>query len=78
MLNDLLLITIIDVNVAVVVILATLLLLILAHLFKALRVRRSNKVRLHVVDAPLWVHQVLIFFAFDLYHAHHYPIDHVD
>lgn len=81
LLNYLLLITIIDVDIAgvdIVVILASLLLLILAHLFKALCVRRSNEVRLHVVDAPLWVHQVLIFFAFDLYHAHHYPIDHVD
>ena len=49
-----------------------------AHLFEALCVCCADKVGLHVVDAPLWVHQILIVFAFNLNHAHYYTVNHVD
>ena len=48
------------------------------HLFQTLSIRRANKVRLHVVNAALGVHQILILFTLDLYHAHHHAVDHVD
>lgn len=48
------------------------------HFFEALCVRRADKVRLHVVNSPLWVHEVLIVLSFDLYHAHNYTVDHVN
>lgn len=47
-------------------------------LFNALGISRSNEVSLHVVDASLRIHQVLLFLPFDLDHAHDDPINHID
>ena len=52
--------------------------LIGSHLFQPLRIGRANEVGLHVVDAPLRIHQVLVVLALDLDHAHHHTVDHVD
>ena len=52
--------------------------LIRAHLFEPLRIGGANEVGLHIVDAPLWVHQVLVVLAFDLDHSHDDTIDHVN
>lgn len=49
-----------------------------AHLFQPLCVRCADEVRLHVVDAALGVHEVLVILALDLDHAHHDAVDHVD
>ena len=54
------------------------LILTLSHLFKSLRVCRSNEVCCHVVDSPLGIHQVLIVLTFDLNHSHHNTVNHVD
>ena len=52
--------------------------LIWRHFLQSGRICRPDKVGLHVVDATLGVHQVLILFTLDLDHAHDHPIDHVD
>ena len=49
-----------------------------SHFFEPLCVRRSNKVGLHIVNSPLWVHQVLVLFSFNLDHAHDDTVNHVD
>ena len=53
-------------------------LLISAHLFESLGLRRANKVRLHVVNTALRVHQVLVLFTLDLDHSHDDAIYHVN
>lgn len=55
-----------------------LLLAIGSHLFQPLRIRRPNEVRLHVINPPLRVHQVLVILPLNLYHAHDHAINHVD
>ena len=50
----------------------------LFELFEALGVRCAYKVRLHVEDAALRVHQVLLLLTLNMDHAHHNAIDHVD
>ena len=52
--------------------------LFVAHFFETLRICGADKRRLHVVNAALWVHQVLVIFPLDLDHPHHYSVDHVD
>lgn len=49
-----------------------------AHLLKTLCVGRADKVSLHVVDATLWVHQILVLLAFNLNHTHYDTVNHVD
>ena len=51
---------------------------IVAHLFEALCVSCANEVGLHIVDASLWVHQILVILTFNLDHTHDYSVDHVD
>jgi len=51
---------------------------VLTHLFKTLRVCRPNEVRLHVINAALWVHQILVVLPLNLNHAHDDAIDHVN
>ena len=53
-------------------------LLILAHFLKALSVCSADKVRLHIINTALRIHQVLIVLAFYLDHAHDHAVDHVD
>ena len=55
-----------------------LLLAVGAHLFQSLCVCSADEVGLHVINATLWVHQVLVVFSFDLNHAHDHTVDHVD
>jgi len=50
----------------------------ITHLLEPLSVGSSDEVGLHVVDAPLWVHQVLVVFTLDLNHPHNDSVDHVD
>ena len=52
-------------------------LVIRSHLFQPLRVGRPDEVSLHVVNAALRVHQVLILLPLDLDHAHDYAVNHV-
>ena len=49
----------------------------LAHFFEALSVGSADEVRLHVINAALRVHQVLIVLSFDLDHAHYNAVNHV-
>ena len=49
-----------------------------AHFFQALSVCSADKVRLHVVNPTLRIHQVLSVFTFYLDHAHDHAVDHVD
>lgn len=51
---------------------------LVAHFFETLCIGRSDERRLHVINASLWVHKVLVIFAFDLNHPHHDSVDHVD
>ena len=53
-------------------------LLIGAHFLEALSVCSANEVCLHIVNAALWIHQVLIVLALYLDHTHDYAVDHVD
>ena len=62
---------------ALTVLLTKLNILLVAHLFKTLRIRCSNEVCLHVINATSRSHQVLIVLAFDLNHAHDDTINHV-
>ena len=48
------------------------------HLVKALGVSCADEVSLHVVDAAIGVHQVLVILALDLDDFHDDSIDHVD
>jgi hypothetical protein len=48
-----------------------------AHFFQTLGVRRANEISLHVIDASLRIHQVLIFFSFNLDHSHNDSINHI-
>jgi len=48
-----------------------------AHFFQPLGVRRANEISLHVIDASLRIHQVLIFFSFNLDHSHNDSINHI-
>lgn len=41
-------------------------------------VRGADKVGLHVIDAALRIHQVLLVFAFNLNHTHNHPVYHVN
>jgi hypothetical protein len=47
------------------------------HLFQALCVSSADEVCLHVIDASLRIHQVLLVFALDLDHPHNYAINHI-
>ena len=53
-------------------------LLIGAHFLEALSVCSANEVCLHIVNAALWIHQVLIVLTLYLDHAHDHAVDHVD
>ena len=52
--------------------------LLVAHFLETLSVGSSDEVGLHVIDAPLGVHQVLVVFTLNLDHPHDNAIDHVD
>lgn len=48
------------------------------HFLEALRVGCADEVRLHVVNAPLGVHQILVVLTLDLDHSHHHSVDHIN
>lgn len=50
---------------------------ICTHFFQPLGVCCANEISLHIIDASLRIHQVLIFFSFNLDHPHNDSINHI-
>lgn len=48
------------------------------HFTETVCVCGADKISLHVIDASLWVHQILTVFTLNLDHSHHNSIDHIN